>query len=49
MAGGRIHIGIRLALPALVGLDAYCYFDNDEAGYAFKDAVRLARMVRDRA
>jgi uncharacterized protein YecE (DUF72 family) len=31
------------------GLDAYCYFDNDEAGYAFKDAVRFARMVRDRA
>jgi uncharacterized protein YecE (DUF72 family) len=30
------------------GLDAYCYFDNDEAGYAFKDAVRLAGMVRDR-
>jgi uncharacterized protein YecE (DUF72 family) len=27
------------------GLDAYCYFDNDEAGYAFKDALRLRRKL----
>lgn len=28
------------------GRDAYCYFDNDEAGYAFMDAARLLAMVR---
>jgi uncharacterized protein YecE (DUF72 family) len=28
------------------GLDAHCYFDNDEAGFAFKDALRLAKMVK---
>jgi uncharacterized protein YecE (DUF72 family) len=27
------------------GLDVYCYFDNDEAGYAAQDALRLAGMV----
>ncbi len=27
------------------GLDVYCYFDNDEAGYAFANAVRLAELV----
>jgi uncharacterized protein YecE (DUF72 family) len=27
------------------GLDAHCYFDNDEAGFAFKDALRLEAMV----
>jgi len=27
------------------GLDAYCYFDNDEAGYAVEDALRLKRML----
>ena len=27
------------------GLDGYCYFDNDEAGYAFKDAARLRRRL----
>jgi uncharacterized protein YecE (DUF72 family) len=30
-------------------LDVYCYFDNDEAGYAAQDAMRLAGMVADRA
>lgn len=29
------------------GLDAYCYFDNDEAGYAAEDALRLAGMLGD--
>lgn len=29
------------------GLDVYCYFDNDEAGYAAQDALRLAKMVED--
>ena len=27
------------------GLDAYCYFDNDEAGYAASDALRLLGML----
>jgi uncharacterized protein YecE (DUF72 family) len=27
------------------GLDGYCYFDNDEAGYAFNDAVRLRHKL----
>ena len=27
------------------GLDCYCYFDNDEAGYAFANAVRLGEML----
>jgi uncharacterized protein YecE (DUF72 family) len=30
------------------GLDAYCYFDNDEAGYAAGDALRLSRMLAAR-
>ncbi len=27
------------------GIDVYCYFDNDEAGYAFRNAVRLAQLI----
>lgn len=27
------------------GLDVYCYFDNDEAGYSFKNAVQLKRLI----
>lgn len=27
------------------GLDVYCYFDNDQAGHAFANAVRLAELV----
>ena len=29
------------------GLDVYCYFDNDEAGYAAQDALELARMMKE--
>lgn len=29
------------------GLDAYCYFDNDEAGHAARDALRLVGMIAD--
>jgi uncharacterized protein YecE (DUF72 family) len=29
------------------GLDVYCYFDNDEAGYAAKDALRLLAKVAE--
>jgi uncharacterized protein YecE (DUF72 family) len=29
------------------GLDVYCYFDNDEAGYAAQDALELARMMEE--
>jgi uncharacterized protein YecE (DUF72 family) len=28
------------------GLDVYCYFDNDEAGYAAKNALSLRAMLR---
>ena len=28
------------------GRDVFCYFDNDEAGYAAQDALRLEKMVR---
>ncbi|WP_455381504.1 DUF72 domain-containing protein [Salinispira pacifica] len=27
------------------GLDVYCYFDNDQAGYAAADAAELSRLV----
>lgn len=27
------------------GLDVYCYFDNDEAGYAFENAVELRQLI----
>jgi uncharacterized protein YecE (DUF72 family) len=27
------------------GKDVYCYFDNDQAGYAAKDALRLKKLV----
>jgi uncharacterized protein YecE (DUF72 family) len=30
------------------GKDVYCYFDNDQAGYAAQDALRLQDMVRRR-
>ena len=29
-----------------VGLDVYCYFDNDEAGYAAQDALELTRIMK---
>lgn len=35
----------RLSAWAKKGLQAYCYFDNDQAGYAAKDAARLKEMV----
>ncbi|MGD2112603.1 MAG: DUF72 domain-containing protein [Gammaproteobacteria bacterium] len=28
-----------------MGRDVYCYFDNDQAGYAAEDALRLQRML----
>jgi len=28
------------------GKDVYCYFDNDEAGYATKNAIRLKELIR---
>lgn len=32
---------------AQAGKDVYCYFDNDEKGYAAQDAMTLKRMVED--
>lgn len=29
------------------GRDIFCYFDNDEAGYAAQDALRLKKMLRN--
>jgi uncharacterized protein YecE (DUF72 family) len=48
---GRTLAGLakRIIAWQTSGLDVYCYFDNDEAGYASQDAMRLARMVADRA
>jgi uncharacterized protein YecE (DUF72 family) len=28
------------------GMDVYCYFDNDQAGYAAQDALRLQALVQ---
>jgi uncharacterized protein YecE (DUF72 family) len=30
------------------GKDTYCYLDNDQAGYAVKDALRLKDLVTSR-
>jgi uncharacterized protein YecE (DUF72 family) len=37
----------RIARWHAQGLDVYCYFDNDEAGHAFANAVRLAELVSE--
>ncbi|HEY7764546.1 MAG TPA: DUF72 domain-containing protein [Aestuariivirgaceae bacterium] len=37
----------RLRNWAADGRDAFCYFDNDEAGFAFMDAARLLALVGD--
>ncbi len=29
------------------GKEIFCYFDNDQAGYAARDALRLTRMLRE--
>lgn len=29
------------------GLDVYCYFDNDEAGYAIQDALSPQEMMTE--
>ena len=29
------------------GRDVYCYFDNDEAGYAVQNALALEAMAKD--
>jgi uncharacterized protein YecE (DUF72 family) len=29
------------------GKEIFCFFDNDEAGYAVQDALRLQGMVGD--
>jgi len=31
------------------GLDVYCFFDNDEAGYAARNARRLCQLVAEQA
>jgi uncharacterized protein YecE (DUF72 family) len=36
------EIGGRLACSG----DVYCYFDNDESGHAFHDALRLRSMIQ---
>jgi len=35
----------RIAMWGNSGKDVYCYFDNDEAGYAAQDAARLRGML----
>jgi len=39
----------RIAAWRAEGRDVYCFFDNDEAGYAALNAMTLRRMVADRA
>ncbi len=34
---------------SLQGKEVYCYFDNDEAGYATQDALNLKAMLKDLA
>jgi len=29
------------------GIDCYCYFDNDQSGYAFANAVSLRKILQD--
>jgi len=36
-----------LSAWARQGLDAYCYFDNDQEGYAAHNATRLQQMLSD--
>jgi uncharacterized protein YecE (DUF72 family) len=45
--GNRILSGWADALStwSRQGKEIYCYFDNDEAGYAIKDALRLKTMM----
>lgn len=38
----------RLRRWRAVGLDAYCFLDNDEAGYAARNALRLREMATPR-
>jgi uncharacterized protein YecE (DUF72 family) len=33
---------------AVQGKEVYCYFDNDEAGYATQDAMNIQEMIRGR-
>jgi len=37
----------RIARWRAQGRDVYCYFDNDEAGHAFANAVRLSELVSE--
>lgn len=39
------HWAETLARWSGAGLDAYCYFDNDELGYAVSDAIRLRALL----
>ena len=39
----------RLLAWARAGRDAYCYFDNDDRGYAPHDALRLLRLIGERS
>jgi uncharacterized protein YecE (DUF72 family) len=32
-------------IRSLASLDVYCYFDNDQAGFAIREALRLRRML----
>jgi uncharacterized protein YecE (DUF72 family) len=35
----------KMVLWSKEGLDVFCYFDNDESGYAANDALRLKKAV----
>jgi uncharacterized protein YecE (DUF72 family) len=36
-----------LLSQAKEGKEIYCYFDNDQAGYAAQDALRLKAMIEN--
>lgn len=44
-----MHWGQRCCEWAMQGLDVYCYFNNDEAGFALQDAARLQEIVNAHA
>jgi uncharacterized protein YecE (DUF72 family) len=43
------HWADRCLAWAAEGKDVYAYFDNDQAGYAVHDALRLQTLVKERA
>jgi hypothetical protein len=43
---GHVPIRTQLTWCQKEGKDIYCYFDNDQRGYAVRNALELQEMVR---